>query len=121
MVLQCLAPVFCVCKVAAFPPDLWQTPYVFAAQTEEECSLVCPQDAVPAHTLAYEPGWRGLKVQGPLDFSLIGILAKLTAVLAEAGISVFAVSTFDTDYLFIRLPQWQIALAALQKEGYRFA
>lgn len=121
MVLQCLAPVFCVCKVAAFPPDLWQTPYVFAARTGEECSLVCPQDAAPAHTLAFESGWRGLKVQGPLDFSLIGILAKLTAVLAHAQVSVFAVSTFDTDYLFIREPQWQTALEALEKEGYCFA
>lgn len=121
MILQCLEPVFCVCKIEAFPPDLWRTPYVFAAQTGEECSLVCPQEDVPAHTLAAEPGWRGLKVQGPLDFSLIGILAKLTAVLADAQVSVFAVSTFDTDYLFIRLPQWQTALDALQKEGYRLA
>jgi hypothetical protein len=70
-------------------------------RSPEELSVVCEQDQVPADVRA-ERGWRLLQVRGPLDFGLTGILASLTEPLAGASISVFAFSTFDTDYLMVR-------------------
>jgi len=84
--------------------------FVSVTRTSEELSIVCARELVPAGTRA-ERGFRALKVAGPLDFSLTGVLASLTLPLAEAGVSVFAVSTFDTDYLLVREAQ----LAAARK------
>jgi hypothetical protein len=84
-------------------------------RTDEELSIVCAQEHVPEHTQA-ERNWIGLKVLGPLDFALTGILANLATALAEAGISIFAVSTYDTDYLFIKrtdLVRAEVALTAV--------
>lgn len=86
-------------------------------RTAEELSLVCAPEAVPAGA-ATEGPFRALMVQGPLDFALIGILAELTAVLAKAGISLFALSTFDTDYLLLRAERLQEAIAALRAAGH---
>ncbi len=69
--------------------------------TSEELSIVCAEAAVPSSAIA-ERGWRCFKVEGPLDFALTGILSALTAPLAEAGISIFALSTFNTDYLLVK-------------------
>ena len=87
-------------------------------RTEEELSVVTPEDQVPAGWKA-ETGWRGLKVQGPLDFSLTGILASITAPLAEAGVSIFAISTFDTDYILIREDDLEKAKRVLQTGGHK--
>lgn len=70
-------------------------------RTTEEMSIVCPEKIVPSG-LKVEKGWRYLKVEGPLDFGLTGILASLANPLAEANISIFAISTFDTDYLLVK-------------------
>lgn len=86
-------------------------------RTAEELSVVCESALAPAGGQA-EPGWRGLKVIGPLDFSLIGILAGLSGTLAQAGISLFAISTYDTDYLLIKEDSLEAALAALRGSGY---
>ena len=118
MELQRLDTPLTVCKVA----DLTDVPLdgelFFLARTEEELSLVCPTRDTPANTLAREDGWRGLRVRGVLDFALVGILARLSGVLAEAGIPIFAVSTFNTDYLLVRENQFDRALAALAAAGY---
>ena len=68
-----------------------------------------------------EDGWRGFRVAGTLDFSLIGILAKITAVLAEKKIGVFVVSTFDTDYIFVKKERFDEAREALVEAGYSFS
>jgi hypothetical protein len=86
-------------------------------RTEEELSVVCPEAHVPPE-VKRETGWRALKVEGPLDFSLTGILASLTAPLAEEKVSVFAVSTYDTDYLLVKGEQLEKAIRALREEGY---
>ncbi len=86
-------------------------------QTADEISLVCRQDVVP-DDVKVELGWRAFVVQGQLDFALIGILAKLTTALAEHGVSVFAISTFNTDYLLVRttdLEKAKLALAPIAK------
>lgn len=92
-------------------------PIVSLTRTREELSVVCAADAVPPGTRA-EGGWRVLKVRGPLAFSLTGILAALAAPLARAEVSLFAVSTFDTDYLLVPQGQQEAALAALRAAGH---
>lgn len=91
---------------------------VSVTRTAAELSLVLPQDRVPDHVAA-ERGWRAMVVRGPLDFSLVGILARLTAPLARAGVPVFALSTHDTDWLLVRDRHLPDALAALAAAGHR--
>jgi hypothetical protein len=86
-------------------------------RTEEELSVVCPEGQIPGE-VKKEGGWRVLKVEGPLDFSLTGVLASLTAPLASEGISVFALSTYDTDYLLVKEGKLEKAIQALREEGY---
>ena len=85
---------FSVCKVADYSGVDMSTPYVFAGSTEEEHSLVCPFSRVPANVTARNDGWRGFRIEGVLDFSLVGILSRISSLLAENGIGLFAVSTF---------------------------
>ena len=84
-------------------------------------SIVCETEAAPANCLAHEDGWRALRVAGQLDFSLLGILAGLTGALAAAGVSVFAVSTYDTDYLMVKQTALERAERALSAAGYTIA
>lgn len=86
--------------------------FVSVTRTEEETSIVCAQD-VSLSAQRQAPGWTGFMVQGPLDFDEVGILARLSAALADAGVSLFAVSTFDTDYIFVRKAQDAKARIAL--------
>ncbi|MBP7691278.1 MAG: ACT domain-containing protein [Anaerolineales bacterium] len=87
-------------------------------RTADELSIVCAEEAAPA-VVAAERGWRAVKVAGPLDFSLVGILAALTGPLALAGVSVFAVSTYDTDYLLVKAAQLSAALEAWRAAGHQ--
>jgi hypothetical protein len=84
-------------------PDwlFWGADFISVSRTAEELSIVCSAGDVPAEVTA-ERDWRAFKVEGPLDFALTGILARLAVPLAEAGIGLFAVSTYDTDYLLVR-------------------
>jgi hypothetical protein len=111
---------FAVCKL---PPDsavpAWATAGdVFSVtRTGDELSVVCRQEAVPSGTHA-EVGWRCLRVAGAMPFTLVGVLASLTTPLARAGVGVFAVSTFDTDYLFVKEAEFPLAGAALRAAGH---
>ncbi len=87
-------------------------------RTDEELSIVCPAARVPEEVTC-EPGWRALKVAGPLDFALTGVLAALATPLAQAGISLFALSTYDTDYLLVKEERLTQAISALQAAGHR--
>lgn len=91
--------------------------FVSSTRTSEELSIVCPQQNVP-DSVKCEKGWRCFKVEGPLDFSLVGILASLTACLANAGISIFAISTYDTDYLMVKEEKFAAACSVLRQEGH---
>ena len=82
-------------------------------------SLVCPETDLPAAVLQCERGRRALKICGVLDFALVGILAKISSLLANAGISIFAVSTYNTDYILIKESHLQKAAAALRTNGYQ--
>ena len=116
MTLEVFSSEFSVCKFEHnFPlPD----GMFFLANTDREISLVCETRNLLASTPFREDGWRCFRVSGELEFSLIGILAKITAVLANAGISVFCVSTFDTDYVLVKSDRLEPALHALQGRGY---
>jgi enamine deaminase RidA (YjgF/YER057c/UK114 family) len=81
-------------------------------RTPDELSIVCPEEAVPPE-IQVEPGWRALKVPGPIPFETTGVLAGLAAPLAAAGVSIFALSTYDTDYVLVRDTDLERALAAL--------
>ncbi|MEA4849703.1 MAG: ACT domain-containing protein [Clostridiaceae bacterium] len=86
-------------------------------KTLDELSIVCSQDNIPKD-IKCEKDWRILKVEGPLDFSLIGILSSISTILAQRGISIFAVSTYDTDYILVKDKDIDTAIAVLSKEGY---
>lgn len=85
--------------------------------TRDEISIVCPEDAAP-EGVESALGWRALRVAGELDFALIGIMASLTGALAAAGVSVFALSTYTTDYLLVREAALDQAVAALRSAGH---
>lgn len=98
----------------------WATASNFFAitRTPDELSIVCPAPYVP-HGISFEGPWHALKVEGPLDFSLTGILAGLSGCLADIGISLFAISTFDTDYILVHDGDLAAAQDALRAAGYR--
>jgi hypothetical protein len=119
LTLVLLPDTFAVCRL---PPDAdlpaWAGgEFVNVTRTRDELSVVCSQGSVP-DGVRCERDWRCLRVAGTLDFSLVGILASLLVPLAESGISVFATSTFDTDYLLVRQGDFARALGALQSAGY---
>ena len=89
----------------------------FIGKTDEEISLVCETNDVPENTIEREDGWRGFRIQGILDFSLIGILSKLSGILADNKIGIFAVSTFNTDYILVKDADFEKSLAVLLNAG----
>ena len=120
LALTVLPKTFVICKLPADAPvPAWATQGKFFSitRTSEELSVVAETDMVPEN-LRGDIAWRAMKAHGPFAFSEVGVLAALVAPLAEAGISVFALSTFDTDYLFTGETQLQAAVAALRKAGH---
>lgn len=112
--------VFAVCKLPADSPiPGWATTggVWTVSRTADELSVVCRQDAVPVGVTC-EPGWRCLRVAGAMPFTLVGVLASLTAPIARAGVGVFAFSTFDTDYLLVKAADIATAVAALKAAGH---
>jgi hypothetical protein len=112
---------FAVCRLASeMSLPGWATAGGFFSITRaaDELSVVCRQDAVP-EGIVCERGWRCLGVAGTMPFSVVGVLASMTAPLAEAGISVFAISTFDTDYLLVKDKDFDKAVAALRQAGHK--
>lgn len=110
---------FSVCQVKDYSLTNLDSEYCFIGKTDEEKSLVCITSEVPENTIQRDDGWKAFRIQGVLDFSLIGILAKIDTVLADNGISIFAVSTYNTDYVLIKKENYQKALDILQTTGYK--
>ena len=120
LALSVLPKTFVICKLPADAPvPAWATQGKFFSitHTSEELSVVAEADVVPEN-LREDMNWRAMKAHGPFAFSEVGVLAALVAPLTEAGISVFTISTFDTDYLFTGESQLQAAAAALRKAGH---
>ncbi len=118
MELKCLPYPFTVCKLKSEDDIISGKEFYFVGKTDEEISLVCKTDDVPSETTEREDGWRGFSIVGTLDFSLIGILAKISSLLAENKIGIFAVSTYNTDYIFVKEENFIRALSALESGGY---
>ncbi len=93
------------------------SPLTAIVRTDDELSIVCPAAEVPAD-VHHEGPWRALRVAGPLDLGLVGVLARLTAPLADAGVAIFSVSTFDTDHLLVRADDLGVAVEALRGAGH---
>ena len=118
MVIQILPYEFTICKVKSTADIDLDRDFVFAGKTDEEISLVCKSGDVPAQTAERSDGWRAMRIQGKLDFSLTGILSGISSVLADNGIGIFAVSTFNTDYILVRSEDLGGASQALAGKGY---
>ena len=110
-----------VCKVEKITDIDMSTDFFFIGKTDEEISLVCRTEDTPEKTTERDDGWKGFRIQGILDFSLIGILSKLSGILAESNIGIFAVSTFNTDYILVKAENFERALSVLSAEGYTIA
>ena len=109
---------FTVCKLESAGDLPRDKEFCFTAKTDEEISLLCKSSDIPDNTLIRDDGWKGFRIEGVLDFSLIGILSKISAILAENKIGIFAVSTYNTDFIFVKEENFDKALSALEKEGY---
>jgi hypothetical protein len=111
---------YCISRLApdeAIPAWTADARFLSITRTGTELSVVCDEEPVPPHAHA-DRGWRLLGVEGPLDLNLVGILAGLTATLAQANVSVFVVSTYDTDYLLVRNGDLRRAVDALESAGH---
>ena len=109
---------FSVCKVENYTEVDLKSEFCFIGKTDEELSLVCFTECVPINVTHREDGWKGFRIQGVLDFSLIGILAKISSILAEDKIGIFVVSTYNTDYVMVKEADFERAMMALAQEGY---
>ena len=109
---------FSVCKAADFSQVDPSSEFCFLGKTDEENSLVCPTDAVPGNVTERDAGWEAFRIQGVLDFSLIGILSRISSILAENEIGIFAISTYNTDYILTRKENYGKALKVLSDAGY---
>ena len=118
MVLEKIAYNLTVCKVRELSDINMTAGFFFFGKTDEELSLVCKTEDTPAETVERDDGWKGFRIQGTLDFSLIGILSELSGILADHKIGIFAVSTYNTDYILVKEENYDRALKILGSEGY---
>lgn len=118
MNLRIIKSVLSVCKVPDYSGVNWKDEYLFIGKTDEENSLVCSVESVPANAAERDDDWRAFRIQGVLDFSLIGILSKISTILAENGIGIFAVSTYNTDYILTKEINFLRAVEVMKEHGY---
>ena len=119
--LEVVPGAFAVTKLAAgVPTPEWATRGIFTSvtRTREELSIVCPEENVPEE-VSSERGWKCVRAAGQLDFSIVGVLASLVQPLANAGIAVFVISTFDTDYLLVKAADFERSGQVLSAAGHR--
>jgi uncharacterized protein len=120
LTLTVLPDRYAICKLdaKAAVPD-WATgdEFVSISRTRDELSIVCPERNLPAEAKCARD-WRVLRCEGPLDFSLTGIMSSLAMPLAEAGVPIFPIATHDTDYVLVKEPQLEAAIHALTSYGH---
>ena len=112
---------FSVCKVADYSLVKLDSEYSFIGKTDEEKSLVCITEGVPSNVTEREDGWMAFRIQGVLDFSMIGILSEISGILAENKIGIFVISTYNTDYVLTKKENYQRALDVLNRARYKIA
>jgi len=122
LVLSVFSETFTIHKLSldvSIPEEILKSNYYSVSKTENELSVVC-SELIEVQSLQSSKGWKCIKVKGPLDFNLTGILAGISDILAQADISIFAISTFDTDYFLVRSQDLSSARTKLSKAGYEF-
>lgn len=120
LTMSLLKDIYGVCRLdrgSKIPDWAYEGPFYSISNTEDELSIVCVQKNIPDGLLV-EKDWRVLKVEGPLDFELVGILASISKVLADCKISIFAISTYDTDYILVKDLDLDNAIKALKEAEY---
>ena len=110
---------FSVCQVEDYSLVNLDSEYSFIGKTDEEKSLVCITSEIPSNVIQRDDGWKALRIQGVLEFSLIGILSKIAAILADNNISIFAVSTYNTDYFLTKKENYEKAIKTLENADYK--
>ena len=121
MNLQKLEGDWSVCRLRSTVGLDFNEPFLFLGKSDQELSAVCSVELSDfLDCEKKEDGWRGFRIEGTLEFSLIGVLAKISAILAGKGVGIFVISTFDTDYVWVKSEHWDDAVDALQRNGYQF-
>ena len=109
---------FTICKILDLNELNFDSDFIFLSKTDDEISLVCESDKAPQNCIAADRGWKALKIVGMLEFEMIGVIAGITCVLAEANISVFVVSTYNTDYILLKCHDFEKSIELLKENGY---
>ena len=110
--------IFKLDPAASIPEGIWASHFLTITRTREECSIICDADLVPPG-INYEGGWRALKMEGPFEFTQIGVLASIANPLAAAQVSILSIATYDTDYVLVTEPDLPTALKALAEAGHQ--
>jgi hypothetical protein len=118
MELEIIPSELTICKLSSTHNLPFDASFFFLGKTDQEVSLVCKTEDTPAETLDREDGWRGFRIKGILDFTQIGVLSSLSGILARNQVSIFVVSTYNTDYLLIKAEQFENAMHILTEAGY---
>ena len=118
MKIEKVAADLSVCKVENYSEVDLSQEYCFIGKTDEENSLVCLTENVPKNVAVRDDGWKAFRVQGTLDFSLIGILSRISAILADNKIGIFAISTYNTDYILVKAENYNNSLTVLAEAGF---
>lgn len=121
MELKILDQSFSVCKIEDLSQVNYSDQFCFIGKTDEELSLVCRTDLIPSNTTVCDHGWKAFRIQGILDFSLIGILSKISTLLADHKVGIFVISTYNTDYILIKEENFDKAIRLLKGNGYTIA
>lgn len=118
MEIKILEQDFSICKVADLSQIDYSDEFYFFCKTDEELSLVCHTKLIPSNTIECNKGWRAFRIQGVLDFSLIGILSRISSLLADNQVGIFVVSTFNTDYILTKEENFEKSIEILKENGY---
>lgn len=118
MELKIIEQDFSICKVTDLSQIDYTDEFCFVSKTDEELSLVCNTKSIPQNAVETDQGWRAFRIQGVLDFSLIGILARISTLLADNKVGIFAVSTFNTDYILTKAENFAKAIKILEENGF---
>lgn len=119
MDLKIIEQTFSICKTEDLSQIDYSDAFCFISKTDEEFSVVCNTGLVPQNALECDNGWRAFRIEGVLDFSLIGILSKISTLFAENDIAIFAVSTYNTDYILMKEENFDKAIKILDDNEYK--
>ncbi len=119
MELKTIEKSFAICKIQDSSLVNFDAEYCFLSKTDAELSLVCAEEDIPPNVTHVDNGWNAFRIEGTLDFSLIGILSRISSLLAEKQIGIFAISTYNTDYILTKTENFERAIDALATSGYK--